>query len=145
LAGIILKALAKNPADRFPSADHFLMALKVIQLGAIRLDETTTVAVQSVNPTGSPAASPAPAEPSVHSAADLERVSKELATYIGPIAHILVKRAAHESRTLSDVYQTVAQEISSSSKREQFLATMPPAPLSRSAAGTPSAGSRTSG
>ncbi len=77
--------------------------------------------------------------------ADLDRVSKDLATFIGPIAHILVRRAAPESRTLSDLYRTLAQEISSVSKREQFLAGMPPASLNRSAAGTPSGGSRTSG
>jgi serine/threonine-protein kinase len=76
----------------------------------------------------------------VHSDADLERVSKDLATFIGPIAQILVRRAAPESRTLSDLYQTLAQEISSVSKREQFLANMPRAPLSRSAGGTPFAG-----
>jgi eukaryotic-like serine/threonine-protein kinase len=140
LARIILKALAKNPADRFASAGEFLAALNairlaVIQLDANRLNETATVA----------AVEPAAADASVHSAADLERLSKELASYIGPIAHILVRRAAHESPSLSALYQTLAQEISSVSKREQFLASMPKPLLSRSASGTPSGGSRTSG
>jgi serine/threonine-protein kinase len=90
-------------------------------------------------------------EAPAHSDADLERASKDLATYIGPIAHILVRRAAPESRTLGELYQTLAQEISSAAKREQFLAGMPRATLSRAApvshsgGGTPSAGSRTSG
>jgi serine/threonine protein kinase len=128
LARIILKALAKNAAERFASAEEFLAALD-----AIRLNQTATVAVQSAAPARR-------AEASVHSDADLERVSKDLATFIGPIAQILVRRAAPESRTLSDLYQTLAQEISSVSKREQFLANMPRAPLSRSAGGTPFAG-----
>jgi serine/threonine protein kinase len=143
LARVILKALAKNPADRFQSAAEFLAALKSIAVDPSRLNETVTVALPSA-----PAAHqavPVAVEASVHSPADLDRVSKELATYIGPIAHILVRRAAPESRSLNDLYQTLAQEISSASKREQFLAGMPPAPLSRSAAGTPSGGSRTSG
>jgi serine/threonine protein kinase len=127
LARIILKALAKSGAERFSSAEEFLAALD-----AIRLNETATVAVQSAAPARR-------AEASVHSAADLARVSKDLATFIGPIAHILVRRAAPESPTLSDLYRTLAQEISSVSKREQFLASMPPAPLNRSAGGTPSA------
>lgn len=134
LARIILKALAKNPADRFSSAGDFLAALNAIRLDANRLNETATVG----------AVEPAAADASVHSAADLERLSKELATFIGPIAHILVRRAAPESPSLSALYQTLAQEISSVSKREQFLASMPK-PLSRSASGTPSGGSRTSG
>jgi len=143
LARIILKALAKSPADRFASAQEFLAALDLI-----RLNETATVAVQSVRPTTrdtAPESNALAAQASVHSPADLERISKDLAAYIGPIAHILVRRAAAESRTLNDLYQSLAQEISSATKREQFLASMPRAPVSRSGAGTPSAGSRTSG
>jgi serine/threonine protein kinase len=113
LARIVLKALAKSPADRFQTAGEFLRALDTI-----RLNETATVAMQSM-----PAA--------IHSDADLERVSKELASYIGPIANILVRRAAPESHTLKDLYQTLAQEISSVTKREQFLASMPRTPVSR--------------
>ena len=141
LARIVLKALAKSPADRFSNAQDFLAALKCIRVDAVRFHENATVAV-----TGTLAVeAPAPSD------ADLERASKDLATYIGPIAHILVRRAAPESRTLGELYQTLAQEISSLTKREQFLASMPRATLSRSAnanhsgGGTPSAGSRTSG
>jgi serine/threonine protein kinase len=143
LARIILKALAKNPAERFFTAEEFLAALKLIQLDANRLNETATVAMDSAPPILR--AAPAVVDASVHSDADLERVSKDLATYIGPIAQILVRRAASESRTLNDLYRTLAQEISSAANREQFLAGMPRAQLSRSAAGTPSGGSRTSG
>ncbi len=141
LSRIILKALAKNPAERFSSAEDFLAALKSIQVAAIRLDDTVTVAVPRAPQTASLPPAAAAAETSVHSAADLERAGKDLAAHIGPIAHILVRRAAPESRTLGDLYQRLAQEISSLSKREQFLASMPKPALSRLAAGTPSAGS----
>jgi eukaryotic-like serine/threonine-protein kinase len=144
LARIILKALAKNPDERFRTAEQFLAALKSMQADAIQLNDTATVALRSIHPNSRDAA-PAAMEASVHSAADLDRVSKDLATFIGPIAQILVRRAAPESRTLNDLYRTLAQEISSATNREQFLASMPRAPLSRSAAGTPSGGSRTSG
>ena len=128
LARIILRALAKSAAERFSSAEEFLAALD-----AIRLNDTATVAVKILRP----APPHVRAEGSVHSDADLERVSRELAAYIGPIAHILVRRAALESRTLSDLYRTLAEEISSASKREQFLESMPRAPLNHSAGGTP--------
>ena len=143
LARIILKALAKNPADRFATADEFLAAVKFIQLETNRLNDTATVAMESVPATLR--AVPKAEDSSFHSEAELERVSKDLATYIGPIAQILVRRAAPESRTLNDLYRALAQEISSAANREQFLAGMPRAPLTRSAAGTPSGGSRTSG
>jgi serine/threonine protein kinase len=144
VARMILKALAKNPAERFQTAEEFLAALKLIQVDSIRLNETATVAMQSVHPTLRNSG-PAVVDASVHSDADLDRASKALATFIGPIAQILVRRAAPESRTLNDLYRTLAQEIGSAAHREQFLASMPRAPLSRSAAGTPSGGSRTSG
>ena len=145
LARIILKALAKSPAERFSTAQEFLGALDVIRADELRLEETATVTV-----TRSRADSEASGASS-YSAAEIERVSKDLATYIGPIAHILVRRAAPESGNLGDLYQRLALEISSPSQREQFLGSMPRAPLSRSAAvnhsggGTPSGGSRTSG
>jgi len=149
LARIILKALAKNPAERFASAEEFLVALKSIAMDPSRLDQTVTVALDCTRAAGEIAIAaadvPSGREASVHSTAELDRVSKELATYIGPIAHILVRRAAPDSRSLNDLYQALAQEISSASKREQFLAGVPRAPLTRSAAGTPSGGSRTSG
>jgi eukaryotic-like serine/threonine-protein kinase len=144
LARIILKALAKSPAERFSSAQEFLGALEVIRADEIRLEETATVSLKS----------PADGEASgasSYSAAEIERASKDLAAYIGPIARILVRRAVPESGTLADLYQRLAQEISSDRQREQFLASMPRAPLSRSAAvnhsggGTPSGGSQTSG
>jgi len=130
LARAVLKALAKSPGDRFQSAAEFLAALEMIRKNASRLDETATVATREL-------------EAFAYSEADLDRVSKTLATYVGPIAQILVRRAARGSHNWSDLYQTLAQEISSSAKREQFLASMPP--LSRSASGTPSGGTRTSG
>jgi eukaryotic-like serine/threonine-protein kinase len=80
----------------------------------------------------------------VYSDAELERVSKDLAIYIGPIAHILVRRAAPGSPTLSDLYQTLANEIGSAGKREEFLARMPRA-LSRSTAVNPSGAGTPSG
>jgi serine/threonine-protein kinase len=138
LARIILKALTKSPAERFATAEEFLAALDTI-----RLEETATVAVQSVHP-APPAATPAGGQASIYSDAEIDRISRDLATYIGPIAQILVRRAAPESRTLDELYRTLAQEISSANKREQFLAAMQRAPLSRSAAGMPSAGSHTS-
>jgi serine/threonine protein kinase len=136
LARIVLKALSKSPAERYSTAAEFLTALD-----SIRLHDTATVAVPTVRMTA-----PRPSgESSSYSAAEIERVSKDLAAYIGPIAHIMVKRAAPESRTLGELYHTLALEISSASKREQFLASMPSGPISRSAFETPSGGSRTSG
>ena len=53
----------------------------------------------------------------------LERVSRELAAYIGPIAELVVKRAAKRSTSVTDLCAIVSQEIESSADRAKFLAT----------------------
>lgn len=51
----------------------------------------------------------------------IERVSRELAHYIGPIAGLVVKRAASNCASLEDLYRRVAQEIDSPAERQKFL------------------------
>ena len=52
----------------------------------------------------------------------LERVGRELAAYIGPIAEIVVRRAAKRCTSVADLCALVAQEIDSSADRAKFLA-----------------------
>jgi hypothetical protein len=52
----------------------------------------------------------------------MERVAGELAFYIGPIAELVVKRAAKRCASLPDLCNQVAQEIDASSDRAKFLA-----------------------
>jgi hypothetical protein len=48
-------------------------------------------------------------------------ITKELARYIGPIAEIVVKRAARSCSTVSDLRRIVAEEIELSADRIKFL------------------------
>jgi TonB family protein len=60
--------------------------------------------------------SPARIEP-----AALQQVSRELALRIGPIADIVVKRAASRCGSIEDLYLKVAEEIDSPDERQKFL------------------------
>jgi hypothetical protein len=51
----------------------------------------------------------------------LQRLTSELAHYIGPIAEIVVKRTAPRCGSVEDLYRRVAQEIESQPEREKFL------------------------
>jgi TIR domain len=51
----------------------------------------------------------------------LERVSKELAVYIGPISEVVVKRAAKRCSSAAELYELVAREIESEADRAKFL------------------------
>jgi hypothetical protein len=50
-----------------------------------------------------------------------ERVTKELATYIGPIAEIVVRRATKRCSSVKDLCDMVAHEIEFESDRVKFL------------------------
>jgi serine/threonine protein kinase len=137
LARVILKALAKKPKDRFESADEFFKALE-----GVRLKDTATVTVQS---THTKVSASAETRGMLCSDAELDHISKELATFVGPIAHILVRRAASTNHTLNDLCHSLAEEISSASNRELFLGKVGRTSITRSTAGTPSGDSQTSG
>jgi hypothetical protein len=51
----------------------------------------------------------------------LAHMSKELARYIGPVAEIMVKRAAKRCATLPELCHTVAEEIDNTVDRARFL------------------------
>ena len=70
-----------------------------------------------------PHAAPASAEVSTgFDGAAITRVSHELAQYIGPIAELVVKRAAKRCASLQDLCTMVSEEIDASSDRARFLA-----------------------
>ena len=60
--------------------------------------------------------------------AAMQRVSRELALHIGPIADIMVRRAASRCTSTEDLYLKVAEEIDSQAEREKFLQKRAPIP-----------------
>jgi serine/threonine-protein kinase len=106
----ILKALEKNPDDRFRNAAAFSEA---IQAGLPPPDPA---------PTPSPASTPTPLS---FEAAGLERLTRELANYVGPMARVLVNRAAKKAQSWKQLYEAVALEIEEPAERKQFLSHRP--------------------
>ena len=52
----------------------------------------------------------------------LDRLSKELAIYIGPVARVLVARAAKNAPDWTHLYDALAREIPQEQERKLFLA-----------------------
>ncbi len=134
LSVTLLKAMAKDPAERFQNAPEFLNALTHLSL-----DEAATLQTLAIQPgpggsssdpaktpTGSPVGktSSRSGGPSTKrfDPALLDSVSKELAVFIGPIAKVVVKRAAERCSSVEDLYGAVAVEINSEKDRSSFLA-----------------------
>jgi hypothetical protein len=70
-------------------------------------------------------AAPAPAAQGGLPKETVEAVAKLLANYIGPIAEVVVRRAAGRSSSMQELGRMVAEEIETPSERNRFLAQMP--------------------
>jgi eukaryotic-like serine/threonine-protein kinase len=60
-----------------------------------------------------------------HPAEVIDQIAKDLAQFVGPIARVLVKKAAKKCATTREIYDAVAHEIDSMPDRQKFLAMKP--------------------
>jgi hypothetical protein len=55
----------------------------------------------------------------------LERVKRDLAIHIGPVAKLLVERTAKKATSWKQLYEVLGNEIPPGPDRERFLASRP--------------------
>jgi serine/threonine protein kinase len=140
LSDAIMKALEKDPGKRFQTASEFqaeLFRVRVqlplpLEYGVprrvIQGSENTPVTGThgSQTPLGRSSAVSNPSSPaSPFDALGLEELRRNLAEYIGPLAKVLVDRAAKSARSWQELYEQLASEIPPGKEREQFLANCP--------------------
>jgi eukaryotic-like serine/threonine-protein kinase len=170
--GVVLRALARDPAERFTTAAQFLQALKEAHAqfsGPGGSDETIirprasaspasrpTTKDLSSEPAGSqppssqpPASRPPASQPPVSQAAaskppasqppasqppttstltasgwdmdELTRLEKRLAHFVGPVAKVMVRRAASSTNDIMSMTLWLAGKINGAEDREKFL------------------------
>jgi len=135
---IIDGALAKLPAQRYSTALEFHAALHALIGGAVaeRLAPERLLAPRAVDATASPPVARSPASrggsgadkpasvpiPTGWDEPQLVGLERELTEHVGPVAKVLVRRAARGQTDLSTVRQLVAASIVDPDVREQFLA-----------------------
>ncbi len=116
----IMKALEKNPAQRFASALDFLADLQAG--GREYLAGVTTVPVASWQRVSTDELrKPITASTTL----PLEPVIRHLASFIGPIAKIVVNRLAKQCNDLDQLYAEAAKQIETPAERQRFLLTRP--------------------
>jgi eukaryotic-like serine/threonine-protein kinase len=121
----ILRSMAKEASQRFQNAIDFLAALEGISFDDAQTLETLAIKVPPPSSGGAQTSSKGSgARPSGGSFEPkiLDSVSRELAAFIGPIAKVVVKRAADRCSSMEELYACVAAEIDSERDRSQFLA-----------------------
>ncbi len=130
---IVLRALQKKPGDRFQSATEFRSAILAAFARPVSeaISESTIIATRVRPPTlgSSPPAAPRTTQsagtslppPTGWDATVLGKIEIELARYIGPVAKVLVRRAAREHGDQQALVATVAQAIERNEDRERFF------------------------
>lgn len=103
ISDVIMKALEKDPGNRFQSAAEFQLALSAWHGIAAPL----------------PVSAPSP--PPGVSPEELARIESSLVRVLGPIARHVVKDAARRFSNLSDLCLSLASQISETREREAFL------------------------
>ena len=119
LSDIVLKSLAKAPADRFQKAEHFLTALQGLGR-VVTVADSPPIATRMTSP---PTPTPTGLAIEGWDPAMLQNAAKALAPYVGPIAKILVQRAAKQTSNVKELYRRLSEEIASEEDRKKFLAT----------------------
>jgi serine/threonine-protein kinase len=131
---LALRALAKEPAQRFAGAQAFRQALAealgqplppalspevVLTAGdAYAPTERIPTGMSTSVPTGTGLTG----EPPTHfEATDLAAVEAALARHVGPMAKVLVRRTARQCQDLAELHQRLAEQITNVAAREAFL------------------------
>jgi eukaryotic-like serine/threonine-protein kinase len=107
-----LTAAVVDSIDRVEDRESFTRAVTGSGLSALR--SRATPGPETPLPA-------APANEPAVSAADVEHTTRVLTTYIGPIARVVVKRAAAVGGTRREFINQVAQSLDNDAQRERFL------------------------
>ena len=118
LSRVIEKAIEKAPGNRYQTADEFRAALLAMSFG-------TAPSADAVKAPTTFATSGLRVAAKDWNEADLERAKTQLALYIGPMARVIVARAAKKAGSLRELYDVLAAEIPSAVDRQKFLASRP--------------------
>jgi eukaryotic-like serine/threonine-protein kinase len=122
LASVAALALAKNPAERFQSAEEFEHLLRSMTVDYSETDLWPGMTAEI----GRAIQDEDPAEAAAHCAwpEDLQlRLRTALAEHVGPIASLLVTRAAAASASLNELVEALCPAIEDSTARARFADT----------------------
>jgi serine/threonine-protein kinase len=106
ISSVIMRALAKNAAHRFQSAQEFRSA---VESAAAAKDAERGPYFEAPPPKGGILA------------AELAEVERRLSRFLGPIARRMVVDAASRYHTVSEIRQALAAQIENPKDREAFL------------------------
>ena len=121
LKHVITKSVAFDPAQRYAAAAAFSKAVAdalPVVAGEPR-DRSAATSDAKVQTVAGAAQTVSP--DAAFTAEVLHEIERDLATYIGPMASIALKRAARQSRDLLGLYEVLGRQVSDPKDRSEFL------------------------
>jgi len=119
---VVRRATAAHPEDRFQTGEEFAAALQAAlrePRGAAPPPEARGTVVLS--PGRADAVPPTRPPTGAWSPADLKAVEKALVVHLGPMAGLVVRKAAQQAASLDELYRSVASHIPTEAERDLFL------------------------
>jgi eukaryotic-like serine/threonine-protein kinase len=118
LKHVITKALAFDPASRYSGAAEFSQAIaKALPEGSAQSSIPETPASRALDPEAGVPPIGAPFPPDL-----LREIERDLATFIGPVASVAVKRVLRETNDLIVLYDLLGKQVESPRDRAELLA-----------------------
>jgi serine/threonine-protein kinase len=134
---VVARALAKDPVERWPNGTAFREAIsraiaqplptavsrEAVYALPMPSDFAPTERIPTMHKPGTAAAPPTGtgATPTHWDPAALAKVEATLAKYVGPLAAVMVRRAARECLDVPSLYQRLGEQITQQSARDAFL------------------------
>lgn len=133
--GPLAKVLIKQAQERSRNAKEFFDHLAahiedesereafLAKLGDLRRKEAAALSPAATRADAPAAPAPAAPRPAL-TPEQLASAEKRLASYVGPLARLLIKEAAGKSGTLAELYTQLAAHIDDEAERKAFLASL---------------------
>lgn len=123
---VLLRGAKVPRAEHLPSDIADLAYRNAIELRHARWKSDVQVLIKALRPWVGSDPHPSVGEPPplTIDVASVQRITRELSIYIGPIAEIVVKRTASRCSSTEELCRKVAAEIDTQSDREKFLSSV---------------------
>jgi len=130
LDAIVMTAMTKDPTARFQNAKAFNRALRLALDPQLNVKRETQDATEINLAAVTLQAQAAP----VWDDTTLHTIERELADLVGPMARVMVKKAAAKSRDTAELYALISDSITDPEVRQRFIDGMQKAAAERSGA-----------
>jgi serine/threonine-protein kinase len=132
---VVTRALAKKPEERYRGAQEFRGAIMDAYSAPVSPVVSEETIINGASPPPAPGSVPRPSQSQTDSAPGattvppagwdaevLKQIEQQLMHYLGPVAKVIVRRGARNTKELETLYALLAESLGSAEEKKKFLA-----------------------